>query len=474
MAEILKFPDGFLWGVATSAFQVEGHPFESSGQGSDWSVWAAQGNIKDKTTAEQACEFYSRYPEDIKLCKELNISAFRIGLNWPALRPCKTDSFALDPDAVKYYRQMLEHIKQAGMKTFVTLFHFCLPQWLAEEGGWLNKQTVEEFALFTEAAAQEFGDLVDYWLTVNEPLVYVYQGYISGFWPPGIKHNYLKAFQAMRSLLEGHARAYEAIHRVAKTNNWHNPMISYAIHWRPFMARNKFNPLDQLVRFLRDQIFNHIFPQAVQTGQLNFPYPLSLLNEIKAISGEIKGLKQSLDYLGINYYTREICEFAWTWPIDVFGKQSDINHMETTDLGWEIYPQGLYYLLTEDLAPFRWDKDGNQMPIFITENGMATLHHHELSEGDWSLDDENRKLFLIQHIAALHKAIEDGANVKGYLYWSLLDNFEWAEGLQPRFGLVRISYPTQDRSLRKSAELYSSVAATNCITLPDPIWTPVK
>jgi beta-glucosidase len=455
----LKFPDQFHWGIATSAFQIEGHPDEINDRLSDWSVWTTkEGKISDLSTADQACEFYSRYPEDIALCRSLNLDAFRLSLNWPALCPKEQETISFDKEAVDYYRNLLSALKAQGFTTFVTLFHFCTPRWLSDIGGWTNPRTAVEFAKYAALAAKEFGDLVDYWITHNEPLVYAYYGYIAGEWPPGHKGNYFQAFKCIRHLLEAHALAYKEI----KTQH-PNSQISFAMHWRPFKARHRFSFFDNLSRYLRDFIFNQLFPLSVEKGELIFPFPLNLAAEVKHLQGPIPHLKGAFDYIAINYYTREICEFKWQWPLDPFGGASDHVEFESSDLGWELYPEGLYYLLTEDMAPFRYNKDGSLRKIFITENGMATMHSADLDAGDWSLDDDQRIRYLISHLVALHRAIADGANVKGYLYWSLLDNFEWAQGLKPRFGLVRVAYPTQERTMRKSAAIYADIAKTNSV-----------
>jgi beta-glucosidase len=198
---------------------------------------------------------------------------------------------------------------------------------------------------------------------------------------------------------------------------------------------------------------------------MEFPFPISLYKDVRHIAGPIPGLKGTVDYLAVNYYTRELSEFRWKWPFDIFGAQSMEHEFEVSCMGWENYPHGLYGLLTEDLAPFKNNPDGTAREIIITENGYAAAFPADLSEGDWSLVDDMRISYLTTHIEALHRAIKAGANVRGYLYWSLTDNFEWAEGLRPRFGLVRIAYPTQERTLRKSAEVYANIAKQNGIDM---------
>jgi beta-glucosidase len=460
-SNLLKFPDEFLWGVATSHFQVEGNPHEINHRASDWAAWTAtEGKILDQSTADRACDFFSRYEADIELCESLNLNAFRLSLNWPALVPAR--GAALAPQSVDFYRQLLQGLKAHGFKTFVTLFHFCLPTWLSEVGGWQNELAVEEFERFTEMVVHEFGDLVDFWLTLNEPLAYAYQGYIEGCWPPGHSGNYVGAFQAIRHMLEGHARSYAMIHK-------HIPdaRVSYTFHWIPFQAHRKWSPADQLGRFMRDEVFKHVWMRAVETGSLQFPPPLTLEKPIRKLTGKIEGLRGTLDYLGVNYYTRQLCEFDPKWPPDIFGLRSEWTEFETSGLGWEVYPKGLYDLLVHDLDRYRYDDFGRARDIYITENGLASMFSADLVEGDWSLDDDVRCRYLVSHLVALQKAIADGANVKGYLHWSLLDNFEWSEGLRARFGLVRVAYPTLERTLRKSARIYAEITKNNSMTTSD-------
>lgn len=462
---LFNFPEGFLWGAATSHFQVEGHPVEIGTRLSDWAQWTAQdGKIADSTTADKACEFYSRYASDIELCEKLNLNAFRLSLNWAALIPnaplSEGDNLQLDPAGVDYYRGILTALKANGITTFVTLFHFCLPYWLAEKGGWNEESTVRHFARFAELAADAFSDLVDYWITINEPLAYAYQGYIAGSWPPGLRNNYVAAFSCVRNMLEGHARAYHALHK-------RDPQakVSFTMHWRPFKAKHWWHPLDHIVRYYRDYVFNHIFPEAIQNGVLRFPFPLNQRGLLKKISGPVANLKGTLDWIAVNYYTRELCQFNYKNPFDIFGTAAEEHELPTNGMGWVSYPDGLYQLLTCDMAPYRHAPDGTARQIIITENGFATDHPAELSEGDWSLSDDTRIQYMTSHLMAIHRAIRSGANVKGYLYWSLLDNFEWAEGLKLRFGLVRVSYPTQERTLRKSALVYAEFARQNAIDI---------
>jgi beta-glucosidase len=428
---------------------------------SDGSVWASEpGRIVDGTTADQACEFTSRYISDIDLLADMNLNAFRFSFNWAALFPEeKTSEFVerqLREETVDYYLRLLDHLKSRGVKTFGTLFHFCSPRWLANYGGWTSDLAAEEFARFTEKVADRFSGMIDYWITINEPMAFAYQSYIAGIWTPGHSNDFVSAFTAVRNFLSAHALAYECL----KSKDDRIP-VSYANHWRPFTPENALSPLDQTVSLLRDTVFNHLFPKSVQNGRFELPGIMSASPEIERLQGEIKGLKNSIDFLAANYYTRELSRFKLGWPIDLFGVVSDKPRLKTNSLGWEVYPDGLYNLLTRDLRPYMKAPDGRTLDIFITENGFADSHGSDCSEGPWSLEDPGRVDYLVSHLMAVHRAIANGAPVKGYLHWSLLDNFEWAEGLTPRFGLVRVSYPTQERTLRQSARVYSEIARLN-------------
>lgn len=456
-----KFPQDFLWGASTSHFQIEGFPFEISNRLSDWSQWTQNpSHIADQTNGDQACEFYKRYASDLDLLTELNLNAFRLSLNWAAIcpQPPSDNQPTVNKEAIDYYRRVLQIARNKNIKTFVTLFHFCLPEWLAKDGGWENEKTAYEFARFSKIAAQELGDLVDFWQTLNEPMSYVYESYVNGLWPPGLVNAYAKSFLVIRNQLIGHAAAYKTIHEANK-----GAQVSYALHWRPFIPRNLNNPLDLSVTYCRNKIFNHLFPMAIQSGYLACPFPFNMYRELASLAGPIADLKDSIDYLGVNYYTREICEFSLAARFIPVGIRSDIRIMPVNALGWESCPATFLKALTVDTRPYHKDSTGKARPVYITENGFGSRFSADLSEGDWSLNDEDRCEYLHSHLLSIYQAIQAGVDIRGYLHWSLLDNFEWAEGLQIRFGLVRVAYPTQERTLRESALLYKAMAVSNSL-----------
>ncbi|KAF1857022.1 hypothetical protein Lal_00015721 [Lupinus albus] len=455
----LSFPQGFLWGCATSHFQIEGFPDEIQNRLSDWANWTNdKSRIADQTSADEACQFYQRHLDDLALIEELGLKAFRISFNWPALMMGQKGQLAdrLDENAVRYYKQFLAGLKRLDVKVFATLFHFTLPDWLSKDGGWLSDECPRQFARFAELVAREFGNDVDFWLTINEPLAYAYQGYVNGAWPPGIKNDYLSAFKSIRGQLKGHAVACKAIKSVLP-----EAKVSYTIHWRPFEPKNRFNPFDHFVVYLRNSVFNHLFPAAVRTGCLQFPFPLNLIGEVKKLEGKIDDLSDSCDFLAINYYTREISTYNLAAPANIFGERALNTSLTCNDMGWEVFPDGLYDVLVKESAVYQRGLDGRHLPVYITENGYASTHAADLGPGDWSLNDNQRVDYLRLHLEALYRAIKAGIDVRGYLYWSLLDNFEWAEGLAARFGLVRIVYPTQERKARASAHEFAKIARSN-------------
>lgn len=454
-----SFPRDFLWGASTSHFQIEGNPFEVNNRLSDWSQWTEKPvRINDGSNADKACNFFENYESDLELLSQLNLNSFRLSLNWPAIcpKPPIHGEIQVNREMINFYRKVLKIAKNKNIKTFVTLFHFCLPYWLAEEGGWESEKTAFEFARFAKIMAEELGDLIDFWQTLNEPLSYSYEGYINGIWPPGYQNDYMKCYSSIRNQLIGHAAAYKVIHEIHPS-----AQVSYALHWRSFIPRNRTNPLDLLVAYSRNKMFNHMFPMSVQSGILHCPFPFNLFSKLSTLAGPITDLKDSCDYLGINYYTREICQFSIFASFLPLGVRSNMNVLPVNALGWETCPPALLKLLTAESVPYQKDSKGNVRPIYITENGYGARFSADLTTGDWSLADDERCDYLHSHLSVIQEAIESGINIKGYLHWSLLDNFEWAEGLQIRFGLVRVAYPSQERTLRNSAKLYSKIAQSN-------------
>ena len=389
----ITFPKGFLWGSATAAHQVEGGNFYN-----DWHLWEQAGNIADQQVSGLACDHYHRFREDIDLLCSLHQDAFRLSIEWSRIEPKRGE---INSDEIAHYREVLEYLKEKGVASFVTLHHFTNPTWF----NWESEAAAKAFASFAELMAKELGDLVDFWLTINEPNILAKHGWLFGDFPPG-KRSMASMFCVLDNMIAGHNQAYDAIHNLipdaqvgmAKNNGYFKLATDSA--------------LDQIVVAMHQEIRNHYF-----LDQTRF------------------------DFIGLNYYSPKKLRFDPTAPDNFFSKKVT-SGLPTTDMGWEIDHTGLFQLLV-DLHQ-RYDA-----PVYITENGLADAN------------DEKRELFIKKHLEAVWNAIEAGVDVRGYLYWSLIDNFEWGFGYGPRFGLIEIDYETQARRIRDSAHVYAQICRDN-------------
>ena len=386
MAKELKFPAGFLWGSATSAYQVEGGI-----ENCDWSK---------KFPAGPACDHYHRYEEDFDLIKKLNQNAYRFSIEWSRIEP-KEGKF--DQREIEHYQEFLRALKERQIKSLVSLHHFTTPLWLAKIGGWANKKVVFYFSHFAEKVFKEYRDLVDFWITINEPLVFASLSYLKARWPPQ-KNNPILFLKVLKNQISAHKEIYEIFHGLekkvkvglAKNNQYFEPYSS-----------NSF--LDRFSAVLFNYFGNDFF-----------------LNQVK----------DHLDFIGLNYYFHNKIKFPF---------QKKNENRVVSDLGWEIYPQGIYYLL-KDLKKYN-------LPIYITENGLADSQ------------DRLRKDFIKDHLFWIHRALKEGVDVRGYFHWSLMDNFEWDLGFSPRFGLIEINYNTLKRKPRPSAFYYAKICQENALTV---------
>jgi beta-glucosidase len=390
---MLRFPDGFFWGAATAAHQIEGNNVNS-----DW--WRAEhaGLLPFKSL--DACGSWTNWRDDIRLLKAMGLNAYRLSVEWARIEP---EPGRFDQTALDTYRQQLEGLKQAGIEPMVTLHHFTSPAWLADRGGWENPDVIERFTNYASRVNQEMGSLVRWWISLNEPSILGFKAYIEGSWPPH-KPNHLRGFtRLMRHSYRCHARA----RRILKSTN-PQAMVSMAFAIWPLEPVRAWSPIDQLMARVGDWLWQG------RIMQRSLPM---------------------LDWIGVNYYSRTFV--GWPWP-------SNDGHGSgpRTDFGWEIYPEGLRHVLN------RVGRFGK--PVIITENGIADA------------DDDQRAAYIVAHVRQMLLAIEDGVNLRGYMHWTLLDNFEWAEGYEQRFGLA-----TRDRQLRPSARVYEGIARAN--GLPDEV-----
>ncbi len=379
MSKVLNFPENFLWGAATSSYQVEG--------GLDNCDWAQE------FPAGKACDHYHKFKEDFDLLEELNLDAYRFSIAWSRVEP---EPGEFDQEEIEHYRKVLEDLKSRNIKTIATLHHFTTPVWMTKKGGWVNSEIAERFVRYSDKMFEEYKDLVDYWVTINEPLVYVGESYLVGEWPPRRRNPFL-ALKVIWNQVKAHRETYEVIKEKdpnSEAGIVTNNAYFEADHWWD-------KPMTNLMRYFNNDWF---------------------LNRVK----------DQTDFIGLNYYFHNKVKFPF---------RIDSDNKTTTDLGWEIYPEGIYHVL-KDLK--KYDK-----PIFITENGLADA------------EDELRKGFIKDHLRWVYKAMEEGVDVEGYFHWSLMDNFEWADGYEPRFGLVEVNYDTLERKIRPSARYYAQIAKSN-------------
>ncbi len=424
------FPKDFLWGAGTSSHQVEGNNTNN-----DWWQWE-QTRIPQSRSG-QACDAWNRFEDDSMLIQTLGHNAHRFSLEWSRIEPSpgKFDTSALDR-----YHGMILSLRSKKIEPVVTLNHFTIPLWLANQGGWLSDKSPELFARYVRKVTEALGSDVHYWITLNEPAIYAYKSYVIGQWPPGEKAA-KKAFKVIQNLGEAHVLAYGNIKEVYDQKGWNKPMVGVAQQALIFAPLSDRSLWDRLSANLRDWVTNHLFIQALIWGKANVFGVLSIrLPRAK-----------TLDFIGLNYYTREYVRNRRFLLPDMMGDEriSENRPGRKNSLGWEIYPQGLHTLI-KAFSRYR-------LPILISENGICTD------------DDTERSEFIIDHLKAVARAMSEGGHVIGYLYWSLLDNYEWADEFAPRFGLIEVDYATQERKIRGSARKFGEIIRSGKLHLQEAV-----
>lgn len=426
----LEFPKGFLWGTATSSHQVEGG--NTNNQWWDWEQHPDHIWHGDKSG--EACGWWTKAEADLERAAKLSQNAHRLSVEWSRIEP---EEGVWNDAALERYGQILGFMRSRGITPMVTLHHFTNPRWLEQKGAWLHPETPARFARFCEHVVAGLGDLCALWCSINEPVIYAVQGYLLGEFPPG-RTSLLETFRVVSALLRGHALASTAIRRASPKAN-----VGIVHHVRLFDPATDAIP-DRMVAGLWDYLFNGALLNALETGVL--PPPLGPWTRVP-------GLRGSNDFFGLNYYTRERVAFDATAPQLGFGRRFTPKEVEQSDAGYngetygEIYPQGLERAL-ERVSSLKW-------PVFITEFGLPDA------------DDDQRPSFIVRHLEAAHRAIQAGTDLRGAFLWSLVDNFEWAEGWGLRFGLIALDQKTGERTERPSARILERIARANAI--PDDL-----
>lgn len=423
----LVFPEGFLWGVASSSHQNEGNNTNN-----DFWLWEQDlDHIADHTISGLACDWWNNQAEaDFDRAAAMGLNTLRLSVEWSRIEP---RAGTWDLSALDRYRTMLLALRERNLEPMVTLHHFTNPIWLAEQGGWMNARTVAYFERYVHKVVETLGDLCNLWCTINEPNVYALLAYVTGEWPPG--HHSIRDFLRVgRNQLRGHAAAAQAIHK-------HDPQARVGIvkHMATIDPVVHDGLANRMVAALQDRVINWGFLNSINHRRYHFPFGPGL----GSIGPECKGST----FIGLNYYGRECVRFDLRAPGMLFGSQVPAP----PELAWpepwptrEMYPDGIARFVT-GLTRYK-------QPIYITENGLADA------------DDSKRPGFIIGHLAALHRAIQQGADVRGYYHWTLVDNYEWTEGWTTRFGLIGLDPETQARTPRPSMELYAQIARENAIT----------
>lgn len=436
------FGEDFKWGVSTAAYQTEG-AYAADGKGR--SVWDVFSNTKGKTylgqNANIACDFYHRYAQDIALMSQLSIPNFRFSLSWSRIMPAGTG--AVNPKGIEFYNKVIDFCLDLDIEPWVTLYHWDLPYELEKKGGWTNRQIVDWFSDYVQLCVKFFGDRVQHWMILNEPMVFTGAGYFLGVHAPGRKG--LTGFLAAAH----HAALCQAEGgRIVKSMkpDCHVGTTFSCSYIDPLKP---FSPYDHLAATRVDALLNRLFAEPL-AGK---GYPVKDLKFLQRLEpfvkdGDESKLAFNMDFIGIQNYTREVVAYSYFTPF-IWAKivKANKRNVETTVMNWEVYPESIYKMLHQ------FDSYKNFKELIVTENGAA---FPDVVIND-QVQDEKRKNYLQSHIAQVLRAKQEGVNVKGYFVWSFTDNFEWAEGYLPKFGLVHVDFTTQKRIVKSSGYWYSKL-----------------
>jgi beta-glucosidase len=459
----LGFPDGFVWGSATAAYQIEGAA-DIDGKGpSVWDTFShTPGNVRGGDTGDVACDSYHRYREDVALMASLGLKAYRFSISWPRVQPGGRGP--ANQKGLDYYRALLDELAGHGIASTVTLYHWDLPQELQDAGGWPVREVAERFADYAALCAQALGDRVTRWITLNEPQVVANNGYRHGQHAPGL-HDPEAAAATTHHLLLGHGLAAQALRAagVAEVG------ITLDLHPIQLLGDDRHGDVEN-ARLITEAMVNGIYLEPVLNGRYPAHAPAGMLPPPALVAdGDLATISQPLDFLGVNYYSPIFLRAGD--PSDLRRNEersrADVpgaveyrpGELERTTMGWLVDADGLYELLQEV------SKQAPGLPLYITENGRAA---EDYVNPQGQVDDIERVRYLQSHLEAGARAIKDGVNLAGYFVWSLLDNFEWAWGYQKRFGIVYVDFGTQHRIPKSSARFYSEVVRANAVPRSAP------
>ncbi|HET6488064.1 MAG TPA: GH1 family beta-glucosidase [Spirochaetia bacterium] len=441
----VTFPKGFLWGASTAAYQIEGYPLADGASPSIWHEFVQRtGAIRDGTTGDIACDHYHRYAEDVGAMSALGLNAYRFSIAWPRILP---EPGRVNPKGLDFYSRLVDCLLEAGITPYATLFHWDVPTWLEEEGGLVERTSVDHLVRYAETVVKSLGDRVRHWITINEPTIFALFGYITGEYPPGRTRDLRAAFRAIHFLLLAHARQVRVLRALAP-----GAEVGLAHHFVWIDPRDPRRRRDVRAATEMDDFANHAVLESLVRGT----YPPTITSRVgrflpKGFERDLQEMGIPGDFIGMNYYTRQQYRHALLMPYLHAREYTDPSAPRSAM--WEIHPDGMY----------RWlvrlrDRYGNPRCI-VTESGFPLPD----VQGRDPLDDPERISYLTDHIARIGKAIQEGARCEGYFHWSLLDNFEWSYGTIMRFGLLRTDFDTQKRSWKRSAYWYRDLVRANAL-----------
>lgn len=434
------FPAGFLWGAGEDAYQHEGSSFNN-----DWSRWerSTPAPIDRGARHERGADFWNRWREDFALAAQDGHNAHRIGLEWSRIEPSRG---VYDQQALGRYRDMLRTMKeQHRFTTFVNLWHFTLPLWAADDGGFENPRLMERWEAYVKVCAAALGPFVDYWSTMIDSQIYALTAYMIGEIPPCVS-DAKRAKEVYRAMIDTHARAYRVLKATTKAPDGTDARVGQIYFFFDVFRRGFL--VDAIIGRTFEGIFNWALLDALVTGHVNLFLP-----PVHRISEVDPSFANTLDWIGVNYFTRAVSAFSPLSPGYVSGARQ--TPWTTSDLDWEIYPEGIYRTLT------RVQRRYPGIPLVVTECGIADA------------DDSRRPRFIVDHLAWVHRAIDEGVDVRGFFYWSLTDNWEWKRGPWPRFGLYQVDDVTGERRQRASARLFAAIARSNALPVELPPRLPL-
>jgi len=446
---LVNFPEGFLWGAATSSYQIEG-AWNEDGKGE--SVWDHFSHlpyrVQNGDTGDIACDHYHRMPQDIKLMKDLGLQGYRFSVAWPRIQP--DGRGPANQKGLDFYKRLVDQLLESGIQANCTLEHWDIPQALQNAGGWPNRDTVEYFADYARIMFDHLGDRVAKWTTHNEPGVTSFLGYSDGIFAPGVS-SYPQAIQTAHHLLLSHGKVVQIFRQ-----GGYKGEIGIALSVSDVMPASNCEADIQAARRFKEANMD-IFSEPIFKGR----YPKDIMEWLKPITpgiqdGDMEIIQTPIDFVGLNYYFSQVAAFGKDGGILKMKLHQDSHPLwGKTEMGWDVKPEGLYNVIME------FKKRYNNPKIYITENGAAVI---DTPDKTGYVKDFDRISYIRAHLLEISRAIQDGANLQGYYVWSLFDNFEWSSGYAPRFGIVRVDFETQERITKLSGKWYSEVIAKNALS----------